>query len=72
MCFISVLGDNTSPGRAVWVTLSYKETSEIVADSIILAKSMANLWKVYEAGVRRILFEWKTDSRSASVAFAGF
>lgn len=31
--------------------LSYKKTSEIVADGIIPAKSKATLWKVDEAGV---------------------
>lgn len=46
MCFISVLGNNTSPSsleRALWVMLNYKKTSEIVADGIIPAKSMATL-----------------------------
>lgn len=42
MCFISVLGKDTSPyslERAVWDMLSYRKTSYIVADSIILAKN---------------------------------
>lgn len=62
MCFISVLGNNTSPPsleRALWVMLSYKKTSEIVADGIIPAKWMANLWKVDEAGVECDHFECK-------------
>lgn len=43
MCFISVLGNNTSPSsleHAVWVMLGCKKTSEIVAESIIPAKSI--------------------------------
>lgn len=84
MCFISVLGNNTSPSsleHAVWVMLNYENMGEIVADSMIPAKSMANLWKSYEAGVRGstvqcVCFECKRTLKACScvtsVACAGF